>query len=302
MMYLHTIAVYDRDYQLVATIDDKVDLGAFPLTGRTEKVRGGPVEAAFSPDGGYAYVSNYSMFGSGFSRPGDDVCSPSQNLDSSYVYRIDAATLGIDQVIPVGSVPKYVAVSPDGRLLLVSNWCSYSLSIIDTATGKELRRVSLGAYPRGIAVTADSGTAYVAVMGTRDVAVVDLTTFAVEHITVGSGPRHLVLDPAGQFLYVTLNSEGRIAKVDLTSRSVVTKVSTGSAPRSMTIAPDGGALYVVNYESNTMSKVRTRDMEVLQTLPTDRHPIGITSDTDPSGVHRIWVACYAGSLIVFKDA
>jgi YVTN family beta-propeller protein len=303
MMYLHTIAVYDRDYQLVATIDDSVDLGAFPLTGRTEKVRGGPVEAAFTHDGRYAYVSNYSMFGPGFSRPGDDVCSPSQNLDSSFVYRVDASSLAVDQVIPVGSVPKYVAVSPDDRLVLVSNWCSYSLSVIDAATGKELSRVPLGAYPRGIAITADSATAYVAVMGTRDVAVVDLATFSVDRITgVGSGPRHLVLDPRGEFLYATLNGESRIAKIDLASRTVVTKVSTGSAPRSMAIAPDGGALYVVNYESNTMSKVRTRDMQVLQTLPTDRHPIGITSDTDGAGVHRVWVACYAGSLIVFKDA
>jgi YVTN family beta-propeller protein len=302
MMYLHTIAVYDRDYQLVATIDDTVELGDFPATGKTGKVRGGPVEAAFTPDGRYAYVSNYSMFGPGFTRPGDDVCSPSQKLDNSYVYRIDSATLRIDEVIPVGSVPKYVAVSPDGQLLLVSNWCSYDLSVIDTATGNELRRVPLGAYPRGIAVTADSATAYVAVMGTRDVAVIDLKNYDVERFTVGSGPRHLVLDPAGEFLYVTLNGESRIAKVDLATRSVVTRVSTGTAPRSMVIAPDGGALYVVNYESNTMSKVRTADMKVLQTLPTDRHPIGITSDTDPSGVHRVWVACYAGSLIVFTDA
>ena len=32
--------------------------------------------------------------------------------------------MAVDQVIQVGLVPKYVATTPDGRYVLVSNWCS----------------------------------------------------------------------------------------------------------------------------------------------------------------------------------
>src|SRR5204862_7685566 len=106
-------------------------------------------------------------------------------------------------------------------------------------------------------------------------------------------------DPAGNVLYGTLNAEGTVAKVDLRSGRVVAKVTTGSAPRSMTIAPDGRSLYVVNYESNTVSKLRTRDMRVLQTVPTNAHPIGIAYD-DATG--DVWVACYTGTIMVFRDA
>lgn len=299
MMYRHTVAVYDRDRRLVETISDEVDLSDLGYPRYDGTVRGAPVEAASSPDGRYVYVSNYSMYGPGFSRPGDDVCSPSSGYDESFLYRIETETLGIDQAIAVGSVPKYVATTPDGRYVLVSNWCSYSLSVVSAKRGEEVRRVALGPYPRGIVVSPDSRTAYVAVMGTTGVAEVDLRTFRVRWMYgIGDGPRHVVIDPGGRYLYVTLNRTGGVAKIDLRTRRKVGFVSTGSYPRSMAISEDGRSLYVVNYESDTLSKVGTRNMRVLQTVPTNHHPIGITYD---DATRQVWVSCYGGSLMVFQD-
>lgn len=118
---------------------------------------------------------------------------------------------------------------------------------------------------------------------------------------VGGGPRHLVLDPTGRWLYATLNADGTVAKIDLRTRAVVGRVSTGRAPRSMTIAADGRSLYVVNYQSATVSKLRTDDLRVVQTVPTNQEPIGITYDADGGAAH-VWVACYTGSIMVFRDA
>lgn len=301
MMYTHTITVYDRSARLVRTIPDSVRPADFGLPQYTGSYRGAPVEAAFSPDGRRVYVSNYSMYGPGFGREGNDSCSPSSGFDHSFLYRVDTATLRIDQVIEVGAVPKFVAVSPDGRLVLVSNWCSYSLSIIDAGTGRLVREVPIGRYPRGIVVDPTSRTAYVAVMGDDRVARVDLRTFGVSSLPagIGDGPRHLVRDQTGRWLYVSLNQDGRLAKVDLRTGRVVSRVRTGSQPRSMTISADGAALYVVNYASDTISKVRTSDMSVLQTLPVGHHPIGITYD---AGTGDVWVACYSGSILVFRDS
>jgi YVTN family beta-propeller protein len=299
MMYRHTVVVYDRERELVKTISDEVDLSELGHRRLKGTYRGAPVEAAFSPDGRYAYVSNYAMYGPGFTNPGDDVCSPASGYDESFLYRIDTETLQIDQAIAVGSVPKYVATTPDGRYVLVTNWCSYSMSVVDTATAEEIRRVQLGPYPRGIIVSPDSRTAYVAVMGTTGIAEVDLRSFRVRWMYgIGDGPRHVVLDPTGRWLYVTLNRTGGVAKIDTRTRRKVDVVSTGSYPRSMAISRDGRALYVVNYESDTMSKVGTRNMRVLQTVPTDHHPIGITYD---DATRQVWVSCYGGSLMVFQD-
>lgn len=298
IMYRHSITVYDRDLQLLATIDDTVDLAAFGHPDHEGGHQGAPVEAAFDSTGSYAYVSNYRMYGPGFDNAGGDACLAG-DWDHSYVYRVDTETLAIDAVIEVGAVPKFVAVTPDDAYLLVSNWCSYDLSVIDTATNEEVARIDIGQWPRGIAVTADSRTAYVSEMGTKNVHVVDLVTLeVVDALTVGQAPRHLLLSPDEDLLYVTLNLEGSIAKVDLATGEILGEVVTGSLPRSMTISEDGTALYVVNNGDATMAKVATETMEVIDRVSTGLEPIGITYD---EGTRNVWVSVYTGQLMVFGD-
>jgi YVTN family beta-propeller protein len=300
MMYRHTVTVYDRNGELLKTIPDTVNLADFGIPGHPTPVKGAPVEAAFTPDGKSAYVSNYSMYGAGFGPEGSDNCPQSNSYDNSFLYRIDTTTLEINGVIPVGKVPKYVAVSPDGHYVLATNWCSYDLSVVDAFSNHEVKRIPLGPYPRGIAISPDSRTAYIAVMGTHDIARIDLTSFAVSWIYgVGGGPRHLVLSPDGASLYVTLNAEGKVAKVDPVSGVVQYKVSTGNQPRSMAISTDGQSLYVVNYESSDVSKLAASDLHLIQTVRTGYHPIGITYDRTTGAV---WVANYGGSIQVFGSA
>lgn len=310
MIYSHTVSAFSSDGDLLETIDDRITPSRWGFEGRGP-VQGGPVEAAFSRDGEQLWVSNYMMTGPGFDNPGDDVCNPDVGYDDSYLYRIDTESLEIADVVQVGAVPKFVDVTPDGRHVLVTNWCTWDLSIVSTgmdgSQAREVARVPIGRYPRGIAISPDSSTAYVAVMGQEHLAVVDLARAvggdekgSISRIDdVGDGPRHLNISPDGSKLYVTLNSDGKVAKVDVASREVLETISTGSAPRSSALSPDGTALFVVNYESDTVSRVRTSDMTVLETVPVDHHPIGITYD---AVTERIWVAAYGGSLTVFQDA
>jgi YVTN family beta-propeller protein len=303
MMYKHSVTVYDSSGKLVRTISDSVRLSDYGVSGHSGTSRGAPVEATFSPDGKYAYVSNYSMYGAGHGPEGLDSCTPSSSRSRgetpSFVYRVSTTSLRIDKVVQVGLVPKFVRVSPDGRYLLVTNWCSFDMTVVDLAKWRVVHTVSLGSHPRGIAISPDSSTAYVAVMGSSHLSVVNLRTWRVtDTITVGRSPRHIVIDPAGRYVYVTLNGAGTVVKVSTASRSVVDRVSTGSQPRSAVLAPDGRSLYVVNYNSNTVSKVRTRDMRVLQTVKTGVHPVGITYDPVTSDV---WVAVYTGQLLVLHD-
>jgi YVTN family beta-propeller protein len=299
MMYRHTISVFDREYELLATISDEVTPSEFGFAEDFPGTYlGSPVEAAFTSDGRYAYVSNYRMYGGGLSTAASDGCNRGEWPDS-FVYRIDTETLEIDQLLRVGSVPKFLTVTPDDRYVLVSNWCGFDVSILDVATGAEVTRVDVGRHPRGIAVTPDSSLAYIAVMGSRDLAMIDLESFAVEYMEdVGSGPRHLVMSPDGETLYVSLNSEDRLAKIDLATGEVMGKVATGDAPRSMAISEDGTALYVVNYNSDTLSKVRTSDMVEVDEFGVSDKPIGITYDAD---TREVWVSAYSGTIEVFLD-
>jgi YVTN family beta-propeller protein len=299
MMYQHTMTVYDAaSGALVKTIPDSVDLARFGFAGHPGVSRGAPVEAAVDHAHRYMFASNYSMYGANFGPEGSDNCGGPGGLSPSYVYRVSLKTLAIDKVGQVGMVPKYVAVTPDDKYVLVSNWCSYDLSVLDYNTLHEVQRIHLGAFPRGIAVDGAKRVAYVAIMGSYDVARIDLGSFALSYFRgVGNSPRHLVLSTDGSRLFVTLNGDNRVVAVDTGSGQVVARTSTGSQPRSMAISSDGQALYVVNYSSNTLSVLKSSDLSVVNTFPVPDHPIGIAYEPVH---HRVWVACYSGAILVYK--
>lgn len=299
MMYRHSITVYDAaTMQLVSTIPDRVNLKELGFKGFSGTHRGAPVEGAYSPDGSYLYVSNYAMYGTGFNREGTDICRPADNYDRSFVYRIETKDWKIDAAYKVGVVPKVVAVSPDNQYLLVSNWCSYDLTVISISEAKVVKTIPIGAYPRGITISSDSKYAFVAQMGGSVVHKITLGSWERELLKVGSNPRAVVLSNDGTLLYATLNSSGRVIEFDLAKGKVTKSVKTGSAARSLDISSDGTALFVVNYMSDTIAKVRTSDFEILQKIKACNEPIGITFEPINQ---RTWVACYGGSIKVFSD-
>lgn len=299
MMYRHSVTIYDsKTFALLKTIPDDVQLSQFGFKQYSGNYSGAPVEGAFSPDGKYLYVTNYSMYGRGFEHEGHDVCKPSSGFDRSFLYRINLKSLKIDAVYQVGVVPKVVQVTPDNKYILVTNWCSYDLDIISIAEQKLIKRIKMGVYPRGIEVSSDGHTAYVAQMGESTIRQINLKTFNSVLIQIGSNPRAVVLSPDNRTLYATLNHSGRVTSFDLIKRKILASTRTGKTARSLAISSDGSALFVVNFESGTVSKLRASDLTVLQKIKVCRQPIGVTYDETTS---RTWVACYLGQIKIFDN-
>ncbi len=300
MMYSHTSTVYDTtSREVAATLSDSVDLAEFGVEGHPGTSAGSPVEAAWTDDGRYAYVSQYTMYGQGFGREGFDACTPADGVGASYLYRFDAQEMAWDQMIEVGAVPKYVDITPDQTRVLVSNWCDSTLSVVDIESATEVKVIPIAAAPRGIEVLPDNRTAYVAAMYADQLFKVDLETGASEvMMTTASKPRHLNLSDDGEYLFMAVSGADTIYKIDTGTEQIVDQVVSGREPRSMVLSSDGTALYVVNYYEPSVAKIRTSDMELLQKEPTDANPIGIAYD---AVTHTVWVACYGGSIYVFDD-
>lgn len=299
MMYRHSVTIYNaKTMVLETTVPDRVILSDFGFSKFSGSYQGAPVEGAFSPDGQYLYVTNYAMYGNGFNHEGHDDCKAANPYDRSFLYRINLASRTIDGVFPVGKVPKVVQVTPDNKYIMVTNWCSYDLSIISVETGKTVKNIYIGPYPRGIVVTKDSQFAYVAHMGGNVVLRINLASYETTKINIGSNPRALVLSPNENTLYATLNLSGKVVALDLKTKRVIHSISTGKATRSLDISTDGSALYVVNFGSATLSKIRTSDFKILQTIKVCTQPIGVTFETTQN---RTWVACYLGAIKVFDN-
>jgi YVTN family beta-propeller protein len=299
MMYRHSVTIYDaQSMELQATVSDSVQLADFGYTKYSGSYKGAPVEGAFSPDGKYLYFTNYAMYGKGFTKEGHDTCSPASGYDTSFLSRINLEDNKIDAVYPVGSVPKVVKVTPDNKYILVSNWCSYTVTIISVETQKTVKSIKIGRYPRGISISSDSKFAYVAEMGGNRIHRIALEDFLVQYIPIGSNPRAIELSPDNTKLYATLNISGKVIAWDLEANKAIKTVATGKSARSLAISSDGSSLFVVNFRSGTLSKVRTSDMKVIQNIKVCVEPIGVTYDSETS---RTWVACYGGSIKVFAN-
>jgi YVTN family beta-propeller protein len=184
-------------------------------------------------------------------------------------------------------------------LVVTSNWCSWTVTITSASTHQLLATIPVGAYPRGIAISPDSKYAYVAIMGSDVIDVIDLTDFKVVRQFSGLyNVRHVVIDPQNsEFLYATLNQPGDVVKINRLTGKILAEVHTGNECRSLAISTDGTALYVVNYLSDTMTVLRASDLKILQVVPTGTNPVGVTYDGTTG---RVWVAVYTGELLVYN--
>lgn len=300
MIYHHSITVYNRNFECIKTISDRIKLSDFGHTDKTGYYLGGPVEGAFSPDGQYLWVSNYRMQGAGFARAAMDTCVMGAPCDPSYLYKINTSTLAIEAVVQVGCVPKFLATSADNRWVIVSNWCSGTVSLVDVASGKEYKQISVGPYPRGIAIDHQSRRAYISLMGSTRIAVLDLQNLKVSYFNgIGSAPRHLCIDPTDRYLYASLNGQNQVVKIDLSTGQVIARSKVGLLPRTMVLTQDGNYLYVTNYQSHSISKLRSSDLSQLIEFKTSSHPIGLTLDESSQ---TLWVASYTGALCIYKDS
>lgn len=299
MMYSHSVSIFDsQSLELIKNVKDTIDFASLGVSSLSGVHKGSPVEGAYSPDGKYLYFTNYAMYGKGFTKEGTDKCSPADGYDKSYLSRLDLETLKIDAVYSVGSVPKVVKVTPDNKYILVSNWCSYTVSVISVEKEKVVKTIKIGRYPRGIAISADSTYAYVVEMGGRNIHRIDLSDFSKSLIPIGVNPRAVELSPDNKTLYATLNVSGRVISWDLEANRAIKSVKTGATARSLAISGDGSSLFVVNFTSGTVTKLRSSDLSKVQTIKVCKEPIGITYDNESN---RTWVACYEGSVKVFQN-
>lgn len=296
--YRHNVILFDTaTREVVQALDDTVDTDAMGIEGLSGVVSGAPVEATWTQDGRFAYVTQYGLYDVG-TKP-DDNCTAGSAIAPSLVYRYSVEEKNWDAAYRVGRVPKYVALSPDDSRLLVTNWCDSNMTVIDTASGETEHTIPLDTMPRGIAVLPDNKTAYATAMWADKLYRVDLEAGTSELVMhTGKNPRHLVLSPDGKTLYMTVAGADQIVKLDAATGEVLDSAPAGDEPRSMDISPDGTALYVVNYHASTVSKIDAETLEVIDTAPAGVNTIGVTYD-EPSG--EVWVANYGGTIDIYDD-
>jgi YVTN family beta-propeller protein len=203
----------------------KISLSS-PAEGPEIRVGNVPHSVIISADGKTAYVSNEAgriATANDFQEYSNGTPVVAEystgSLAPGTISVIDLASFTLKGSITVGYHPTGMAFW--GKYLLVTNTYSDSISVIDTTSNQEVRKIYLGppvgsdpawgGGPNAIAVDAKSNTAYVALYNANSIAVVDLSgnswTPVVGLIPVGYAPASVVLDTADNSLLVA-NDKG----------------------------------------------------------------------------------------------
>ncbi len=211
---------------------------------------------------------------------------------------INVATNDVTTVIPVGSSPYGVSVSPDGSKVYVANNLSNTLSVINAATNTVSATIPIGANPFGVSVSPDGSKVYVtnSALSISTVSVLSTATNTVtDTITVGYNPQGICISPDGSKIYVAnYNASGTVSVINTATDSVTTKINVGGYPIGISVSPDGSRVYVANEADYTVSVINTATDTVSATIAVGTEPFGVSVSPDGS---KVYVANYSGNTI-----
>lgn len=117
---------------------------------------------------------------------------------------VDTATDTVLRRIPVGHVPRGVALSGDGsRAWVTGSWVD-SIAEVDVARGVVTRTLAAGFEPMGVALDSTGETLYAANRISNDISVIDLKSGAETiRLAAGRGASFLTAAPDGSRIYGT---------------------------------------------------------------------------------------------------
>lgn len=186
--------------------------------------------------------------------------------------------------VATGDAPHEVAVSPDGRLAVVTNYGTgprpgNTLTVIDLAELAATATIDLGEQtrPHGIAWLPDNRRVAVTTEGNGTLTIVDVAERRVlAAIATGANVSHEVaLTPDGRRAFVANIGSGTVTVIDVEAGTVLRSIPTGQGAEGVAVTPDGAEAWVSNRAANTVTVIDTQSLDVLATLPSADFPIRV---------------------------
>src|SRR5205814_6075158 len=154
---------------------------------------------------------------------------------------IDTASDRVVTTIDVGATPHGLAISGDGRRVLVLGYGTNRAVVIDTATDRIVGEVPV-AQPHNGTMNRDGSAAWVASQRQGETALVrlDLANWKeTARVPLDKTPRGLEMTPDGSRVYFTLAGVNAVVILDTASNKIVTQVPVGASPHYAAITPNG---------------------------------------------------------------
>lgn len=217
---------------------------------------------------------------------------------------IDPQDYKIIAKIPTGEGPHEVIASADGKLAFVANYGTQqvlgsSLSVIDLAAKKELRRVDLGALKRPHGIIEVAGKIYFTCEVNRVIARYDPVADKVDWIMgTGQDATHMLVATADAKRIYTANIRSNTVTVfdSTTPPMKVIQIPVGNQPEAIDLSPDGKELWVGQNTEGKITIIDTATNKVKESIQTGGVPIRVKFT--PDGKRALVSSAQSGELIV----
>lgn len=217
------------------------------------------------------------------------------------------------------------AVLATGARLLayVTNEDSQELTVIDTRNDSAVASIPVGTRPRGVRVSQDGRTVFVALSGSprcpptmpdkeceklkadksKDgIAVVDAVTRTVTRVLPGgSDPETFDISRDGRTLFVSNEDAGTASIVDIASGKIRSTVAVGKEPEGVRVHPDGNTVWVTGETDHNVTIVDTRSGKVTGQVEVGKRPRSLAFTPDGARAYvtsevdgTVWVVDVAG--------
>jgi len=219
----------------------------------------------------------------------------------------------------VGPTAAGVGITADGKTVVVANYETDSVTVVDVVKGTVITEFDLrpgrinptqsgvpgGEFPVGVAIKGNN-TVYVSSARDREIDVLNLVggvLMLTRRIPVDGNPGKMILNKVQSQLFVTANNSDALIIVDTAANVVVSQVNTtapsdlfleaksvpkGSNPNSVTLSPDEKTAFVTNGGTNDVAVISLIGKpRVMGLIPTGWQPNSVSVSPDNSTLYAV---------------
>lgn len=219
---------------------------------------------------------------------------------------VDPAAGKVETTLATGEGPHEIELSSDGKLAFVTNYGARNdgntISVVDVAARKELRRIDLGELARPHGLTFTGGHLYFTAERAKKVGRLDAAATRVDWTfsTDQEGTHMVLASRDGNSLYATNIQSGTVSIIERgrDDQWTQTLVTVGAGPEGLDLSPDGRELWVGHSRDGGMSIIDTATKKVAYTFNANTKRSNRVKFT-PDGRWVLVSDLGAGELVVF---
>jgi DNA-binding beta-propeller fold protein YncE len=219
------------------------------------------------------------------------------NSGAASISLVDMSTEKELRVIPMLREPHHLALSPDGKSLLVGDTVGNEMFFFDPATAALQKRVPV-ADPYQLAFSPNGKFLVVNGLARNQVDVYDAASMQLlKRFPIASMPSHLDYAPDSSRVFVSLQGTDSLVAIDLNKLEVLWKVKIGSTPAG--VLWHNGKVLVADMGTDYVAVAEPSDGHVVERIHTGKgaHNLFLSPDRK-----IIWVNNRVGGTTTSVDA